>query len=362
MEREARTVLILGALGLLGRAAVAHFVARGWTVIGVARRAPDFASPARFVSLDLQDADACRGRAADFAGVTHVVYAALYEKLDLVRGWRDRDQIETNRRMLENAFAALAEARGLRHVTLLQGTKAYGIHVEPVPVPAKERWPRHEHENFYWEQEDWLRERQRRDGSWNFTILRPQAVLGHAVGSPMNIVAAIGAYAAIMRELGGPFAWPGGGRFVTSLTDSSLFAEALEWAGTTPQCGGETYNITNGDVIVWQDLWPSLAAACGVDAGEVAPVSLAETMPQHARVWDSIVARHGLLPYRLDQLLGSSWQFADRTFAQGVAAPPSTVMSTIKAREHGFAACVDSEDALVGWLRRLQRERVLPRA
>ena len=30
----------------------------------------------------------------------------------------------------------------LRHVTLLQGTKAYGAHLHPIPIPARERAPR----------------------------------------------------------------------------------------------------------------------------------------------------------------------------------------------------------------------------
>src|SRR3546814_7320255 len=47
----------------------------------------------------------------------------------------------------------------LKHLTLLQGTKAYGSHIEPMRIPAKERWPRHSHDNFYWAQEDWVAER-----------------------------------------------------------------------------------------------------------------------------------------------------------------------------------------------------------
>ena len=68
-------------------------------------------------------------------------------------------------------------------------------------VPAKEREPRVEHTNFYFAQEDWLRER-RRGRDWRFTILRPQIVTGLAVGSAMNVVATIGVYAAIQRERG----------------------------------------------------------------------------------------------------------------------------------------------------------------
>ena len=362
MPQEQGTVLILGALGLLGRAAVRHFTASGWRVIGLARRSPDFESSAQFVSLDLTDREACRRLVPEIGGVTHVVYAALFEKPDLVRGWRERDQIETNLAMLRNAFEPIEDSSPrLRHITLLQGTKAYGAHVEPARVPAKERWPRHQHENFYWEQEDWLRARQR-GKDWSFTILRPQAVLGHAIGSPMNVVAAIAVYGAIMRELGRPFSFPGGGRYVCSVTDSNLFASALEWAATDPRCRGETYNITNGDVMVWQDLWPSLAEAGGLPAGPDQPMSLTETMPGYAELWDRIVARHNLQPHRLDRLISGSWQFADRAFAYGVAEPPDTVLSTIKCRQHGFHDCVDTEDCLTGWLRLLQEQRIVPRS
>ena len=93
--------------------------------------------------------------------VTHVVYAALFEKPGLLPGWFERDQMETNQLMLRNLLdPLLGVAAGLEHVTLLQGTKAYGAHVEPMAVPGRERNPRHEHENFYWLQEDDLRRRQ----------------------------------------------------------------------------------------------------------------------------------------------------------------------------------------------------------
>ena len=45
---------------------------------------------------------------------------------------------------------------------------------------------------------------------WNWTILRPQLVFGVAAKSPLNIIAAIGTYASISRELGIPLRFPGG--------------------------------------------------------------------------------------------------------------------------------------------------------
>lgn len=57
--------------------------------------------------------------------------------------------------------------------------------------------------NFYYDQEDHLRERQR-GKDWAFTALRPEAVCGFAVGNPMNLSMVIAVYAAISKELGIP--------------------------------------------------------------------------------------------------------------------------------------------------------------
>ena len=48
-----RKVVVAGALGVIGRAAVEHFCARGDGVVGLSRRLPDFESEAQFVSVDL---------------------------------------------------------------------------------------------------------------------------------------------------------------------------------------------------------------------------------------------------------------------------------------------------------------------
>ena len=47
---------------------------------------------------------------------------------------------------------------GLRHIAVLQGTKAYGVHQGPSKTPAKESDPRYLPPNFYYAQEDFLRE------------------------------------------------------------------------------------------------------------------------------------------------------------------------------------------------------------
>jgi len=51
--------------------------------------------------------------------------------------------------MLRNLLGLLAPTSSLHHVALLQGTKAYGVHVRPLAVPAREnRSEMHEQANF----------------------------------------------------------------------------------------------------------------------------------------------------------------------------------------------------------------------
>src|SRR5262245_54092138 len=116
-----RKVVVAGASGLVGFAAVKHFAQLpDWETIGVFGRLPEGLGGATLVSVDLTDQKRCAEVFGQMHDVTHVVYAALYEKPGLVQGWRERDQMETNLAMLRNLFEPLsAAAKNLRHVTLL---------------------------------------------------------------------------------------------------------------------------------------------------------------------------------------------------------------------------------------------------
>ncbi len=61
----------------------------------------------------------------------------------------------------------------------------------------------------------------------------------------------------------------------------------------------------------------------------------------------------------MQQLVGDSWQFADAVFGYGGRAL-STLVSTIKIRQFGFAECIDTQAMFTKHLRALQRERILP--
>src|SRR5947209_251411 len=106
-----KTILIAGATGLVGYAALKHFTQQpGGQVIALSRRSPREMFHARFVPLDLTDAAQCRAVIRALTGVTHLVYAALFELPGLVEGWRDDRQIHTNDQMLRNLLEPLLEA------------------------------------------------------------------------------------------------------------------------------------------------------------------------------------------------------------------------------------------------------------
>lgn len=353
-------LLVVGALGLVGRAVVERFADRpGLQVVGLARRAPDFARGATWVSADLRDAEATRAALAAHRDTTHLVYAALNEQPHLTQGWRDPANMALNTQMLANTLAALGGAP-LRHVTLLQGTKAYGVHTgRAMRVPAREHDALRDHVNFYFDQQDLVAERAQRDG-FDWTAFRPQIVLGMAVGSAMNPVATLGVQLALCRETGAPLHYPGHPHLLTECTDARLIAQAIEWAWQAPQARGEVFNIANGDVVLWRSVFERLSAQFGVPLAEPKPQKLAECMPGHGPLWRQIAERQGLKVPDLQALIGLSWQYADATYAsqRPFAVPP--LVSTIKLRQAGFSACIDTEDCIAQHLQAMQAQRYLP--
>jgi len=353
-------LLVIGALGVVGRAVMERFAARAdITTVGLARRAPDFAPNATWVSADLRDADATRAALAPHRDATHVVYAALNEQPELVQGWRDADNAALNTRMFANTFVAL-DAAPLRHVTLLQGTKAYGVHMRrAMRVPAREQDALRDHTNFYFDQQDLLEDHARRF-AFAWTIFRPQIVLGVAVGSAMNPVAALGAYAIMMRELGRPLSPLGHPDVVTECTDARLIACAIEWAWGASHAHGEAFNITNGDVIVWRSLFKRLADYFRLPLGEPSSLRPSEEMPKHAALWRQMAERERLRVTDLDALIGLSWQYAEATFASLKPLPVPPLVSTIKLRKAGFGECIDTEESVVEHLDAMQAQGYLP--
>src|SRR5260370_10941198 len=224
-----KKVGVAGVTGLVGNAALRYFGALGGCeVVALSRRKPRELHGARHVPIDLTISAQCAGTAAEWQATTHLIYAALYEAPNLIDGWRDPNQIRTNDLMLRNLMAALEPvAPQLRHVALLQGTKAYGVHVRPLIVPAREgRSEMYEQPNFYWAQENLLRELQQ-GKAWHWSILRPVLIVGLAMAAPLNLIPPLGVYATMLREQGRALDYPAAPARVAQADDLELLARAL---------------------------------------------------------------------------------------------------------------------------------------
>ena len=357
-----KKVLIAGATGLVGHAAMKHFGTQAaCDVVALSRRKPDDTFGARWLPLDLTDAAACAALAPAFAGTTHLVYAALHERPGLVAGWREDEQIRTNEAMFANLFAAV-EQPSLKHVALLQGTKAYGVHVRPIAVPAREnRSEMHEQPNFYWNQERFMRERQK-GKTWSWSILRPVLIVGCSEGSAMNVIPALGVYAAMMRRAGKKtLDYPAGVGRVAQAIDTDILARAIAWSGEAATARNEIFNVTNGDVFTWPNVWPAIADALGFAAGKHVPLALdTEIRPREAE-WAEIRKQHGLVCGTLEQFVGLSFEYADYTMGFGRTEPgPPALVSTIKLMQAGFTEVIDTEAMFRKAFAEMQAKKLLP--
>jgi len=357
-----KKVLVAGATGVVGLAAMKHFASAGVETVAISRRRPAETFGAAHVRLDLMDGAAAREFAAAHGDVTHIVYAALFEKPGLVQGWREADQIAANDTMLRNLLVPFLETPGaLRHVALLQGTKAYGAHIRPIELPAREDRSELAHENFYWLQEAFVREAAAAGTGWTWTIFRPQIIFGEATGAAMNLIPAIGAYGALLREMGEPLHFPGGGHAILEAVDADLLARAIAWAGDSEAAADRIFNVTNGDVFTWRGVWPAIAGALGMAPGEARVLSVAGFLDGAGDRWRALAEREGLAEPDLARLLGESHHYADFTMATGIEGDlPPAIVSTIRLRAAGFTEVMDTEAMFAKWFSIFQDKRLLP--
>ena len=125
--------LIVGALGVTGRALVEHLEDDpDWSVVALSRRAPDFKTSARFLSVDLHDPNATAAALAGLIQITHVFFTAYSPDPDIAA------EIPVNVGMLANLMDAIEPvAGGLQHVQLMHGAKFYGTFLGKYRTPAR---------------------------------------------------------------------------------------------------------------------------------------------------------------------------------------------------------------------------------
>lgn len=326
------TALIAGASGLIGRRLAEHLEETGaWNVIRVSRRARDDGK--RWVAVELADAADCRAQLGALTDVTHLFYAARSDHPEGVP-----EPVQRNTDMLMNMVEALEGRAPLAHVHAVHGSKYYGHMQGPVPLPITEDAPRGKVDNYYFHQEDFLRERSV-GATWSWSTTRPHCFCDPAVDTPRSIGLVIAVYAAIQRELGKPLDFPGtevAFNARTQFTDLRLLARALAWMAREPRCANQAFNVVNGDTPTWRELWAGYANHFGLEMGGPAQFSLAAYLADKEELWAAMARKHGLVSTRLHDLCLPA--YGDYQFR-----PQWEVFSSMqKARALGFTDAVDS--------------------
>ncbi|MDX3434164.1 SDR family oxidoreductase [Streptomyces sp. ME01-18a] len=352
MPSGKKVALVVGAQGVIGRNLVSHLTELGdWEIIGLSRRGGASSGQVRHVAVDLLDVDDCTAKLAELADVTHIFYAAYQERPT----WAEL--VPPNLAMLAHVVETVEPvAEGLEHISLMQGYKVYGAHLGPFKTPARESDPKHMPPEFNVDQEEYLESRQR-DASWTWSAIRPSVVCGFALGNPMNLAMVIGVYGAISKELGLPLRFPGKpGAYdkLLEMTDAGLLAKATVWAATDPRCANQAFNINNGDLFRWNEMWPKIAKFFDLEVASPLPMSLDVVMADKESLWNEMIEKYGLEAHPYRDV--SSWAFGDFVFSWDY----DMFADGSKARRFGFHEYVDTEEMFLNILADFRRNRIIP--
>jgi hypothetical protein len=315
--------------------------------------------------------------------------------------------------MLSNFLEALTTngvTPQLKRIVLVTGAKQYGVHLGATKNPMEEgdpwlrdkQWP----PNFYYHQQDILHAFCAEHPHVDWVVTYPNDVLGFARGNFMNLALSLGLYAAVSAELQRSGAeraeglvFPGSEVFYTKydcFTSSKLQARFCSWAALEPRAGNEAFNVVNGDVESWQNLWPRVAARFGsrvkpdqfvgttgyeksttLDrpplsalAGQMglegtdslSPSKLASRIDlakwaqrdDVKRAWETLVQREGLVDEAFGQ---ATWEFLGFVLGRNY----DLVISMSKARGLGWTGYQDTWGALAEAFDELEAEKILPR-
>ncbi len=350
--KNKKTALVVGAKGVIGSNLIAYLEELpDWNVIGLSRRNGENTSKTRYISVDLLNVDDCKKKLNHLTDITHIFYTAYQDKPT----WAEL--VEPNLTMLVNIVNIIESiATNLEHISLMQGYKVYGAHYGPFKTPAKESDGGHMPPEFNVEQQQFL-EKQQVGKKWTWTALRPSVVGGSALGNPMNLVLVIAVYATISKELGLPLRFPGKlGAYdkLMDITDAGLLAKATIWAATNIQCANQAFNITNGDLFRWNELWPKIANYFLMEVAPPLHMPLKTIMKDKESVWQGLQQKYNIEKYDYETV--SSWEFGDFVFSWDY----DFFSDSSKARRLGFHEFIETEKMFFDLFDELKKQKVIP--
>ncbi|UPK91875.1 hypothetical protein LCI18_002810 [Fusarium solani-melongenae] len=263
------SAIVTGATGILGREIVKELCSRPeeWSTIYAMSRSKkeDFGPRAKHVRLDLTAAAETMSDDLKDVDADYVFFAAYLQQDS------EEDSTRVNGNIPNTWIKWLfitGRASTIKRFVLVTGAKNYGVHLGRVKIPMQETDPWYPPfpPNFYYRQQRILQKFcEKHSIEWNVTY--SNEVFGFAKGNFMNFGSAIAIYGAVSKELGDELVFPGSEEFYTNatvFTDAGLHAQFSRWAALEPRAANEAFNVVNGDVESWMNLWPRVAKYFGL--------------------------------------------------------------------------------------------------
>ena len=295
----------------------------------------------------------------------YIFFAAYLQRDTEQENW------DVNGQMLSNFLEALTitgAVKDVKRILLVTGAKQYGVHLGATKNPMLEddEWLTGEDRppNFYYNQQNILHKFCKEHGI-DWTVTYPNDVIGYAEGNFMNLGTAVGLYAAITKELGEDLVFPGSPDFYTrfdTFTSAKLHAKFCAWAALDLRAANEAFNVVNGDVESWQNLWPKVAEYFGLKVKADQFAGVAEKLQGEGKESGTVgkVAEYvGLKGAGKEsssvQKLAERPPIADTADRLGLKGAPITQQSRVEALVD-LPAWSQREDVKAAWEKLAERE------
>lgn len=350
MTHTNNVALVAGAKGIVGSQLVKTLLHYGWEVIGLSRNALPHPQNIPLVTADLLDAKHTAQALQPLSKVTHIFYSAWIN----AENWTE--MVEPNVTMLRNLVCHTAMISSLKTVSLIQGYKVYGAHLGPFKTPARENDPGVAGAEFNAAQLAWLSDYQR-GRAWHWNAIRPGVVGSALPGNTMNLALSIALYASLCKSLNLPLRFPGSEqtwRSIVDYTDAELLAEATLWAATSSSAENQAFNVNNGDVWRWSELWPLIARWFGLECAPPVRLSFQQMFKDYQPAWRELARRNRLV--ETDILQVNDGQFADFVFSWDY----DMFGDGSKLRRAGFWRMQATDEMFFSLFRQFRAARIIP--
>ena len=136
-------------------------------------------------------------------------------------------------------------------------------------------------------------------------------------------------------------------------TDAGLLAEATLWAAASPAAQNQAFNVNNGDIWRWSELWPRIARWFDLDSAPPVRLSFHQLFTDYRGVWRELAGERLV---EADILQLSDGRFADFVFSWNY----DMFGDGSKLRRAGFTQMQATDEMFFHLFAQLRAARIIP--